>query len=268
MMNKYIIYPSIAVTILILITIIFYLKKPEPEHQTKIKQKSPQKIELNQENNSPEIIYDESLKIVEESKTTQNNQHIETKQPIQQQDENFVQNINTFDTADMYNFQLEEKTITLSSTTDNKSNYSISLKSSQKITSVLPKGTYILLNGTLEHHGEKSKFSLSFNEHYKEYTQYSFIEVTHKQTNTVARCDGSFLGGILPNYRYFITLELSGDTLLCYINSQEEDNYENENRFTKELNISNTKLPPIKEGTPNGLFQKNQLQGKIDGNSN
>jgi len=240
MMNKYINYILVATSALVM-TVLFYLSddKTSIPIQTDVIQKKTLKEPI-------EIVYDESPNIKHEVKT------IESREV---KDENkSIKNIRISDLADIYNLQLKEETTTLYKSSDKNNRYTISLKSSQKITSVLPGGRYILLNGILEEAGVQSKFSLSFNEHYKDYTQYAYIEVTNKDTNTTASCDGSFLSGITPEYKYSLRCDISGDMLSCYIESEKEVeeilnifDKENINKLRnkeKENRDANIKYPP------------------------
>jgi len=175
-----------------------------------------------------EVIYEEPPKVQKETKKVEIKerdyiQELQLLNPIEIKDENkSIKNIHISDLADIYDLQLKEETITLYKSSDKSNRYDISIKSSQKITSVLPEGRYILLSGTLEEYGKESKFSLSFNEHYKEFTEYSYIEVSNKELNTIASCDGSFLSGITSEYKYSLKLDLSGDMLSCYIKSEDK----------------------------------------------
>jgi len=187
----------------------------------------------------------------------------ETKRQINNTQDNSIKNIYISDLANPYDLELKEETITLNSSSDKNARYIISLKSSQKITSILPKGKYILLNGTINEDGKKSKFSLSLNEHYKNYTQYSYLEIKNKESNTIANCDGSFLSGITSEYRYNLQCDLYGEMLSCHIEEEEEDIYLKDNPFSKDLKINDKNLSFIKERN----LKINQTQGAINGNN-
>jgi hypothetical protein len=126
----------------------------------------------------------------------------------------FVENINNYD------IKTKDETITLTTRYDRFKKYKISLKSNKKITSILPSGSYILINGTIEENSIKSKFDFSFNEYYSQFSQDLYLEVTNNENNTTTKCDGSFLNGATSEYRYNIKLDIMGDLLSCYIVSQ------------------------------------------------
>jgi len=54
--------------------------------------------------------------------------------------------------------------------------------------------------------------------------------------------------------------------LSCYVEDEEENSYKRNNKFTKNLNISDKKLPSIKERTLDGFLRTNQAQGNYNGN--
>ena len=96
--------------------------------------------------------------------------------------------------------------------------------------------------------------------HYKK----SFlIEVINKESNITARCEGSFLSGITPEYRYTLHCDLSGTILSCYINGEEKDILKSSS-LAKDFNISDKKLPFNKENN----FKVNQKQRVKNGNIN
>ncbi len=223
-MSKYINY-ILAAVVTIMLAIVFYPSDQESSRpiQKEITLNEP----IKQEENTLEVTYEEPIKNQEVKKVKPKKEEIilkvEAIKPIEINDEKkSIKNIRISDLADIYNLQLKEETTILYKSSDKNNRYDISLKSSQKITSVLPGGRYILLNGTLEEDGKKSNFSLSFNEHYKDYTQYSYIEVINKDTNITATCDGSFLSGITPEYKYSLRCDLSADMLSCYIEGEEQ----------------------------------------------
>ena len=255
-MNKNIIYIAVGI-FMIMVVVVFYPSDEEPAEPI---HKEVIKDEPTVEKEAPvEVVYEEPKEIIAESNDEQTVQKALIQEKSISSDDGFVQNIYTSDVVDIYNLEIEEKEITLFSTIDNKNKHSISLKSSHKIKSILPDGKQIILNGDLEYKGEKTQFTLSFNEYYKDYIHYTYIEVTNKDTNETASCDGSFLGAMSPEYRYFITLDFYGYALSCYMDSQEEDTTENKkNMFAKDLNISTSKnLPPIKEKTLDTFFNQN-----------
>ncbi len=261
-MDKKYIY-ILVVVIIVMLTFLLY---PIDQEQSKPILEETIKVETLKEEEPIEITYETQMQIVEKN----------DKEPVERdtvkemslpKDNGFVPNIYTSDVMDIYNLEVEEKTVTLFNAIDNKNKYSISLKSSQKITSILPEAKYIQINGTLEDDDKKSQFTLSFNEYYKDYTQYSYLEVTNKETNITATCDGSFLGAIEPQYRYFITLKLYDEVLSCYMNSEEDIN-EKGYQVPKDFNISNKTLPPMKERTVDDFFKTNQTKGKTNGNIN
>lgn len=257
-MEKKTYFIVLVVSLFLLLVIILYPSNDESVEPIK---KEIIKQSQVKEKKTTEVIYTNSI----EEEEVESIKEIVTQKLIIQEENGFVQNIRISDIADIYNLKVENKTITLFSTIDNKNRYSISLKSSKKITSALPKSKYIIINGMIEEDGIQSKFSLSFNEFYKEYSYHSYLEITNKESNTTARCDGSFLGAISPEYRYRITLNVYGEVLSCYMNSQEENTDKNENKFTKEFNIINTKLPTIEEKTVNQFFKSTQPKGALDG---
>jgi len=244
--NKIIVYVSLLIFVVGL-SFVFSEEEIVPEP---IKIVSPSLIE-NEEKNIP-IVYEKKeisvSPIIVQNTKKNNDQNILKdislkKEPIQKEQ---IQNIKISD-IDPYNMKIKEETITLSSTSDKNNKYAVFLKSSQKIISVLPGGKYILLNGTIEEDSRQSKFSFSLNEHYKNYIEYTYIEVTNKEFNTTISCDGSFLSGVDPDYKYFLKLDISGDMLSCYIDGEEENNYSKDNKLLRDLNISNKILPTIKE---------------------
>ena len=256
-MNKNINYVLVSVVVVVLAFILY----PTQQAESKPIQKEIIKVEPQKEKEETvEVINEESPKVQKEVKKIEPKGEtilkVEEEEDIEIKDENkYIKNIRISDLADIYDLQLREETVTLYSSSDKDNKYDISLKSSQKITSPLPGGRYILLNGTLEEDGKQSKFSLSFNEHYKDYTQYSYIEVTNKESNTIASCDGSFLSGITSEYRYNLQCDLYGDMLSCYVESEKEMP-----DVTKKVNISIDTMKLDK-------FQVNNLN-KIKGNNN
>jgi len=167
--------------------------------------------------------------------------------PILKQDKNVSSNIKPIvknimlDDVQDYDIKTKDETIFLTTRYDKFKNYKISLKSSKKIISTLPSGSYILLNGTIEKNNIKSKFDLSFNEYYSQFSENLYLEVINRENNTTIKCDGSFLNGVTSEYNYDIQLDIMGDLLSCYIVSQKEmPNIQKilKNNSLKSLNIN------------------------------
>lgn len=122
-----------------------------------------------------------------------------------------------------YEVKTKDETSTLVERDDKNKKYKVSLISDKTIISTPNGAAYIVLNGTIYNDGDKNRFSLSFNEYYKDYLNSVYIQVINKDLDIKASCDGSFLSGVNSNYSYDIGVDISGDSLFCYIISEKEN---------------------------------------------
>lgn len=116
----------------------------------------------------------------------------------------------------------KDETSTLVERDDESKKYKVSVISDKTITSTPTGASYIVLNGIIYNQGEENSFSLSFNEYYKEYLNSVYIQVTNIKLDIKASCNGSFLSGVNSAYSYDIGIDISGDSLSCYIISEKE----------------------------------------------
>ncbi len=211
-------YIPIIILIFIGINYFFFDKVVEKEIIIQYKKELPQKEIIKE-------VYIPTEKIKEKIVTKTIIKYIE--KPTIKKDENIstskitYQNILVDDIQD-YDIKIKDEVITLTTRYDRFKKYKISLNSNKKITSTLPSGSYILLNGTIEENNKKSKFDLSFNEYYSQFSQDLYLQVTNNENNTTTKCDGSFLNGVASEYSYSIQLDIMGDLLSCYIVSKKE----------------------------------------------
>jgi len=186
--------------------------KEDIKEDIKIIEKKENKII--QKNEPTEIIKE---KIVTKTIT----KYIEKKdiEEIQKEDEEKPTNIFV---DENYNVKTKDETSTLVERDDKSKTYKVSVISDKTITSTPTGAAYIVLNGTIHNQGEENTFSLSFNEYYKEYLSSVYIQVTNKQLDIKAKCDGTFLSGASSDYSYDIGIDIYGDSLSCYIVSEKE----------------------------------------------
>lgn len=105
---------------------------------------------------------------------------------------------------------------------DETKKYIVSIISDKTIISTSSGSAYIILNGIINDEGEENKFSISFNENYMNYLDSVYIQVTNTKSETLSRCDGTFLNGVSSDYNYELGIDISGENLSCYITSEKE----------------------------------------------
>lgn len=105
---------------------------------------------------------------------------------------------------------------------DETKKYIVSIISDKTIISTSSGSAYIILNGIINDEGEENKFSISFNENYMNYLDSVYIQVTNSKSETLSRCDGTFLNGVSSDYNYDLGIDISGENLSCYITSEKE----------------------------------------------
>ncbi len=136
-MSKYINYILAAVGTIMLV-VVFYPSSKEPSKpiQKEITINEP----IKQEDKILELTYNEPIEIKQEVKKIELKKE-EVKPKIQaiksievKEQNSSMKNIRISDLADIYNLQLKEETVILYKSSDKNNRYTISLKSSQKIT--------------------------------------------------------------------------------------------------------------------------------------
>jgi len=210
-LKQIIFYIPLAILLVVGVNYFFFNKPIEKEIVVQYK-KIPQKEIIKEVYVPTEKVITKTIIKYREKPTIQKDKNISNSKVV-------YQNISVDDIKD-YDIKTKDETITLTTRYDRFKKYKISLKSNKKITSTLPSGSYILINGTIEENSIKSKFDFSFNEYYSQFSQDLYLEVTNNENNTTTKCDGSFLNGVTSEYRYNIQLDIMGDLLSCYIVSQ------------------------------------------------
>ncbi|WP_164091439.1 hypothetical protein [Poseidonibacter lekithochrous] len=165
------------------------------------------------ENEKPKVIIKE--KIITKTIT----KYIKKEDPKKSEKESI--NIFANDLPD-HDLQIKDKTITLVKRSDETKKYIVSIISDKTIISTSSGSAYIILNGIINDEGEENKFSISFNENYMNYLDSVYIQVTNTKSETLLRCDGTFLNGVSSDYNYELGIDISGENLSCYITSEKE----------------------------------------------
>lgn len=119
----------------------------------------------------------------------------------------------------------EESTIeslVLYSITSEEGKYSISFKSDKTPDSEQDIVKYISLSGNIVENSKTELFSLPLNENYIYALNNTTIEIINNETKKTTNCAGNFLNTIVPEFSYYIQIDINNDSAHCYIKSQSE----------------------------------------------
>ncbi len=119
----------------------------------------------------------------------------------------------------------EEATIeslVLYSITSEEGKYSISFKSDKTPALEQDIIKYISLSGNIVEDSKTELFSLPLNESYIYILNNTTIEIINNETKKTTNCAGNFLNTIVPEFSYYIQIDINNDSAHCYIKSQSE----------------------------------------------
>lgn len=119
----------------------------------------------------------------------------------------------------------EEPTIeslVLYSITSEEGKYSISFKSDKTPASEQDIIKYISLSGNIVEDSKTELFSLPLSENYIYILNNTTIEIINNETKKTTSCAGNFLNTIVPEFSYYIQIDINNDSAHCYIKSQSE----------------------------------------------
>lgn len=141
-------------------------------------------------------------------------------------------NEETFRTTNIINSNVNNKkqnkdestieSVVLYSITSEEGKYSISFKSDKKLDSEQDIVKYISLSGNIIEESKSELFSLPLNENYIYLLNDTTIEIINNETKRISSCSGNFLNTILPEFSYYIQIDINNDSAHCYIKSQSE----------------------------------------------
>lgn len=114
------------------------------------------------------------------------------------------------------------ESLVLYSITSEEGKYSISFKSDKTPDSEQDIVKYISLSGNIVEDSKTELFSLPLNESYIYILNNTTIEIVNNETKKTTSCAGNFLNTVLPEFSYYIQIDISNDSAHCYIKSQSE----------------------------------------------
>ena len=114
------------------------------------------------------------------------------------------------------------ESLVLYSITSEEGKYSISFKSDKTPDSEQDIVKYVSLSGNIVEDSKTELFSLPLNESYIYILNNIRIEIINNETKKISSCAGNFLNTVLPEFSYYIQIDISNDSTHCYIKSQSE----------------------------------------------
>lgn len=114
------------------------------------------------------------------------------------------------------------ESLVLYSITSEEGKYSISFKSDKTPDTEQDIVKYISLSGNIVEDSKTELFSLPLNESYIYILNNTTIEIINNETKKTTSCAGNFLNTILPEFSYYIQIDINNDSAHCYIKSQSE----------------------------------------------
>ncbi len=146
------------------------------------------------------------------------------KKEITKKIENFEENPNKIEEKKEFENKIEDKKTILFSSADSSGRYTIQLISDFEITIENKYSTsYVPMNGKIEDESQKGNFTLSLSEDYLDYVSDLKLivkDITKKERKL--ECSASFLSGVDIYSEYQIKLEVLGNSLNCYIESEKK----------------------------------------------
>lgn len=130
--------------------------------------------------------------------------------------------------------ELTIESLVLYSIVSEEGKYSISFKSNKIPDLGEDIVKYISLSGNIVDDSKTELFSLPLNESYIYILNNTIIEIINNQTKRINSCSGNFLNTIVPEFSYYIQIDINNDSTHCYIKSQSEPK-SNSNNPIKEL---------------------------------
>ena len=103
--------------------------------------------------------------------------------------------------------------------------YSIRFKSDKTLNTEKDIVKYISLTGSIIEESKTELFSLPLDENYIYLLNDIKIEIINNETKKISSCTGNFLNTVLPEFSYYIQIDISNDSTHCYIKSQSEPKY-------------------------------------------
>ena len=100
--------------------------------------------------------------------------------------------------------------------------YSIRFKSDKTLNTEKDIVKYISLTGSIIEESKTELFSLPLDENYIYLLNDIKIEIINNETKKISSCTGNFLNTVLPEFSYYIQIDISNDSTHCYIKSQSE----------------------------------------------
>ena len=100
--------------------------------------------------------------------------------------------------------------------------YSIRFKSDKTLNTEKDIVKYIYLTGSIIEESKTELFSLPLDENYIYLLNDIKIEIINNETKKISSCAGNFLNTVLPEFSYYIQIDISNDSTHCYIKSQSE----------------------------------------------
>lgn len=132
------------------------------------------------------------------------------------------------------------ESVVLYSITSEEGKYSIRFKSDKTLDSEQDITKYISLTGNIAEESKTELFSLPLNEKYIYILNDIILEITNNETKKISSCSGNFLNTILPEFSYYIQIDINNDSTHCYIKSQSEPKSSNNNPIKELKNDGNT----------------------------
>lgn len=124
--------------------------------------------------------------------------------------------------------------IVLFSIISEEGKYSIRFRSDKTLDSEQDIVKYISLSGNIVKDSKTELFSLPLNENYIYMLNNITIEIINNETKEMSSCNGTFLNTILPEFSYYLQIDINNDSTHCYIKSQSEPK-SSDNNLLKEL---------------------------------
>ena len=100
--------------------------------------------------------------------------------------------------------------------------YSIRFKSDKTLNTEKDIVKYISLTGSIIEESKTELFSLPLDENYIYLLNDIKIEIINNEIKKISSCAGNFLNTVLPEFSYYIQIDISNDSTHCYIKSQSE----------------------------------------------
>lgn len=184
---------------------------------------------LNKDND--EVIYFEVQNVKKEISTTNDEETFRR---------TFIINSNSNNNKKQNKEEPTIESLVLYSITSEEGKYSISFKSDKTLDSEQDIVKYISLSGNIVEDSKTELFSLPLNENYIYILNNITIEIINNETKKISSCNANFLNTILPEFSYYIQIDINNDSAHCYTKSQSEPKSSNNNPIKELKNDGNS----------------------------